>query len=206
MLEGAAATALLAKAVADTEAAPTVVMKATGISSGTAGQSLVMDLTLVPKVGCKGTIGESNEGTFQLVVRGGYTWMKPSNAFYASQKFTQAEIGLVDGRWIKVKSTDAQMGDFSQMCNSSSLIGDLKPTGTGWVATPTTDEGQNVYEITQSGTPGYAYITNTATPMLVKVEDSSASGGTATFTEYSTPLTITEPSAAESIDGSALGF
>ena len=64
------------------------------------------------------------------------------------------------------------MGDFSQMCNSSSLIGEIKPTGTGWAATPTTDEGQNVYEITQSGQPGYGYITNTATPMLVKVEDS----------------------------------
>jgi len=27
-----------------------------------------------------------------------------------------------------------------------------------------------------------------------------------TFTEYSTPLTISGPSASESIDGSALGF
>jgi hypothetical protein len=202
---GAAAAALMAKAVADTEAAPTVVVKATGISSGTAGQSLVMDLTLVPKVGCEGTIGESKTESFQLVVRGGFTWMKPSSGLYASMKLTQAEIGLMDGRWIKVKSTDAQMGDFSQMCNSSSLIGGIKPTGTGWAATPTTDEGQNVYEITQSGAPGYGYVTNTATPMLVKVEDSS-SGGVMAFTEYSTPLSISEPSAAESIDGSALGF
>jgi len=205
-LDSAAAAALMAKAVADTEAAPTVVVKATGISSATAGQSVIMDLTVVPKVGCEGTVGESKSGTFQLVVRSGYTWMKPSSGFYASMNFTQAEIGLIDGRWIKVKSSDAQMGDFSQMCNASSLMGETKPTGTGWVATPTTDDGRNVYEITQAGQPGYGYVTNTATPMLVKVEDSSASGGVITFTEYSTPLTITEPSAAESIDGSALGF
>ena len=103
-LTGAAAIALMAKAVADTEAAPTVVVKATGISSGTACESLGMDLTLVPKVGCEGTIGESKTESFQLVVRGGYTWMKPSGGLYASMKLTQAEISLMDGRWIKVKS------------------------------------------------------------------------------------------------------
>jgi hypothetical protein len=205
-LTGAAATALMAKAVADTEAAPTVVVKATGIPGGTGGQPISFDLTLVQKAGCEGTFGQSKTETFQLVVSDGYTWMKGSNGFYASINLTQADIGLFDGRWIKLKSTDAQMGSFSQLCDLSSLFGSMKPTGTGWVAAPTTYEGRSVYEISQSGTPGYGYVTNSAAPMLVGAEDPSKSGGDMTFTEYRTPLTITEPSAADSIDGSGLGF
>jgi hypothetical protein len=42
--------------------------------------------------------------------------------------------------------------------------------------------------------------------MLVAAGAQSESGGDLTLTEYSTPLTISEPSAAESIDGSGLGY
>ena len=74
------------------------------------------------------------------------------------------------------------------------------------MATPTTYQGQSAYKVTQAGQPGYAFVTNSATPMLAKLAEPSANGGVITFTEYSTPLTITAPSAAESIDGSALGI
>ena len=42
--------------------------------------------------------------------------------------------------------------------------------------------------------------------MLLRVDDTAQSGGLLTVTEYSTPPAITEPSAADSIDGDALGF
>jgi hypothetical protein len=42
--------------------------------------------------------------------------------------------------------------------------------------------------------------------MLAGAEGPSKSGGDMTFTEYGAPLTISEPSAAQSIDGSALGL
>ena len=66
--------------------------------------------------------------------------------------------------------------------------------------------GQSAYEVTQSGQQGYAFVTNSATPMLAKLAEPGSSGGVITFTEYSTPLTITAPTAAESIDGSKLGI
>jgi hypothetical protein len=206
-LDGAAATALLAKAVADTKAAPSVVVKTASIPDGTAGQSLSIDLTMVQKVGCQGTIAQSKTESFQLVVRDGFIWMKPSQGFYASLKFTQAEMALVADRWIKVKSTDSQAASFADLCNFSSLFGSMgTPTGTSYVATPTTYEGHSVYEIIASGQPGYAYITNSATPTLAELDIPGKTGGSMTFTVSGTPLTITAPSAAESIDGSALGF
>jgi hypothetical protein len=206
-LTGTAATALVTKAVANTKAAPSVVVKGTGVSTGTAGQTVSFDLTLVQTAGCQGTIAQSKTETFQLVETGGSVWLKPSTAYYASLKISKAALALVADKWIKVKSTDTQIGDLPKICSFSGLFGSLKtPTGAAYVATPTTYAGQPVYEVSQSGQQGYAYVTNSATPMLAKLAEPGASGGVITFTESSTPLTITAPSAAESIDGSALGI
>jgi hypothetical protein len=206
-LTGTAATALVTKAVANTKAAPSVVVKGSGVSTGTAGQTVTFDLTLVQKAGCEGTIAQSKTETFQLVETGGSVWLKPSTAYYASLKISKAALALVADKWIKVKSTDSQIGDLPKICSFSGLFGSLKtPTGASYVATPTTYQGQSAYEVTQAGQQGYAYVTNSATPMLAKLAEPGASGGVITFTEYSTPLTITAPSAAESIDGSALGI
>jgi hypothetical protein len=206
-LTGTAATALVTKAVANTKAAPSVVVKGNGVSTGTAGQTVSFDLTLVQKAGCQGTIAQSKTETFQLVETGGSVWLKPSTAYYASLKISKAALALVADKWIKVKSTDTQIGDLPKICSFSGLFGSLKtPTGAAYVATPTTYQGQHVYEVTQSGQHGYAYVTNSATPMLAKLAEPGSTGGVITFTVYSTPLTITAPSAAESIDGSALGI
>jgi hypothetical protein len=206
-LTGTAATALVTKAVANTKAAPSVVVKGTGVSTGTAGQTVTFDLTLVQKAGCQGTIAQSKTETFQLVETGGSVWLKPSTAYYASLKISKEALALVADKWIKVKSTDSQIGDLPKICSFSGLFGSLKtPTGASYVATPTTYQGQSAYEVTQAGQQGYAFVTNSATPMLAKLAEPGASGGVITFTAYSTPLTITAPSAAESIDGSALGI
>ena len=206
-LTGTAATALVTKAVANTKAAPSVVVKGTGVSTGTAGQTVTFDLTLVQKAGCQGTIAQSPTETFQLVETGGSVWLKPSAAYYASLKISKEAQALIADKWIKVKSTDAQIGDLPKICSFSGLFGSLKTTtGASYVATPTTYQGQSAYEVTQAGQQGYAFVTNSATPMLAKLAEPGASGGVITFTEYSTPLTITAPSAAESIDGSALGI
>jgi hypothetical protein len=206
-LTGTAATALVATAVANTKAAPSVVVKGTGVSTGTAGQTVSFDLTLVQKVGCQGTIAQSKTETFQLVETGGSVWLKPSTDYYASLKISKAALALVADKWIKVKSTDTQIGDLPKICSFSGLFGSLKtPTGASYVATPTTYQGQSAYEVTQSGQQGSAFVTNSATPMLAKLAEPGSTGGVITFTEYSTPLTITAPSAAESIGGSALGI
>ena len=206
-LTGTAATALVTKAVANTKAAPSVVVKGTGVSTGSTGQTVSFDLTLVQNVGCQGTIAQSATETFQLVEAGGSVWLKPSAAYYASLKLSQAAQALVADKWIKVKSTDSQIGDLPKICSFSGLFGALKtPSGASFVATPTTYQGQSAYEVTQSGQAGYAFITNTGTPMLAKLAEPGANGGVITFTEYSTPLTITTPPAAETIDGSALGI
>ena len=161
-LTGAAAAALLTKAIANTQAAASVRVtgNATGTGSGTAGsggQPVAFDLTLVRNVGCEGTIALSKAQTFQLVETGGYVWILPSNAYYASLHLDKAALALIADKYIRVKSTDKQLGDLAQECTFAGLLGSMsKPTGKDYTAVPVTYNGGPAYEVTQSGQQGTA--------------------------------------------------
>jgi hypothetical protein len=209
-LTGAAATALVTKAIANTQAAASVRVagNATATGSGTAGSGAVaFDLTLVRNVGCEGTIALSKAETFQLVETGGYVWILPSNAYYASLHLDKAALALIADKYIKVKSTDKQLGDLGQECTFAGLLGSIsKPTGKDYTAVPVTYNGGPAYEVTQSGQQGTAFVANTATPLVLKITAPQKGGGTITFTNYNATKTITAPTDAESIDGSQLGI
>jgi hypothetical protein len=210
-LTGASATALVSKAIANTQAAASVRVagNATGTGSGTAGsgQPVAFDLTLVRNVGCEGTIALSKAQTFQLVETGGYVWILPSNAYYASLHLDKAALALIADKYIRVKSTDKQLGDLAQECTFTGLLGSMsKPTGKDYTAVPVTYNGGPAYEVTQSGQQGTAFVANTATPLILKITDPQKGGGTITFTNYNATKTITAPTDAESIDGSQLGI
>ena len=204
---GAATTALITKAIANTKAAPSLTVIGSGVSTGSSSQRVSFDLTLVQKAGCRGTIALSKTETFQLVETGGFVWLKPSNAYYTSLHISKAALALIGDKYIKVPTGNSNVADLSKICSFSGLFGELPtPTGTSYVATPTTYQGQSAYKVTQSGQPGYLYLTNSSTPMLAKLAEPTASGGVITFTEYSVPLQVTAPSDAESIDGTQLGL
>ena len=211
---GAAATALITKAIANTKASSSLVVVGSGIPAGTgtgtgssSSQQVSFTLTLAQKAGCRGTIALSKVESFQLVETGGYVWLKPTSAFYATLHLSQAALALVADKYIKVPTNNAQVADLAKICSFSGLFGQLPtPTGTSYVATPTTYNGKSAYKITQTGQAGYAYITNSSTPMLVKLAEPTASGGVIGFTEYSAPPAIVAPSDAESINGTKLGL
>jgi len=214
-LTGAAATALVTKAIANTQAAASVRVAghatATGTGTGTGSaansQPVTFDLTLVKNAGCAGTIALSKTESFQIVATGGYVWILPSTAFYASMHLSKAALALIADKYIKVKSTDRQIGDLGKECTFSGLLGSMsKQNGKDYAAVPATYEGAPAYEVTQTGQQGTAVVSNTATPLLLKLTDQQANGGTITFTDYNATKTIAAPTAAESIDGSQLGI
>jgi hypothetical protein len=214
-LTGTAATALVTKAIDNTQAAASVRVAGraagTGTGKGTgsaaSSQLVTFDLTLVKNVGCEGTIALSKTESFRIVATGGYVWILPSTAFYSSLHLSNAALALVADKYIKVKSTDSQIGDLAKECTFSGLLGSMtKRNGKDYTAAPVTFDGAPAYEITQTGQQGTAFVSNTATPLLLKLTDPRASGGTITFTDYNATKTITAPTAAESIDGSQLGI
>jgi hypothetical protein len=208
VVTGAAATALINKAIANTRAAPSLLVVGSGVSTGGSnGQQVSFNLTMVQKVGCRGSIALTKVQSFQLVETGGYIWLKPTNAYYASLHISQAALALVADKYIKVSTSNAQVADLTKICSFTGLFGALPaPTGTSYVATPTTYDGQSAYKVTNTGKPGYIYITNSSTPVLAKLAEPTVGGGAINFTEYSEPVQITAPSAAESIDGSKIGL
>jgi hypothetical protein len=211
-LTGAAATALVTKAIANTRAAASVRVagSANATASATAGsgtQPVTFDLTLVKNVGCQGTLALSKTQTFQLVETGGYVWILPSSAYYQSLHLDKAALALIANKYIKVKSTDKQIGDLGKECTFTGLLGSMSDvTGKDYTAVPVTYNGGPAYEVTQSGQQGTAFVANTATPLLLKITDPQKGGGTITFTSYNATKTITAPTAAESIDGSQFGI
>jgi len=60
-----------------------------------------------------------------------------------------------------------------------------------------------VLQIRATGQPGSEYVTNSASPEIVRLDTSS---GILDFSDYNAPLTLTPPPASETVDGSKYGF
>ena len=192
---GNAASALAAKAFANTQAAQSVRVAGQAVGTDSNGQRVSIDLTLVRSVGCTGTIALSKALVFKIVQTGGTVWLLPSTAFYQSVHLSKEALALVQDKYIRVKATDSQFADLAKICTTNQLIGALpKPSGTSLTATPTTFNGQSAYAVTQAGNPGTAYISSGATPVLLQVAAPGKDGGTIRFTDYNATKTITPPS------------
>jgi hypothetical protein len=207
-LTGAVAVTLAENAVTGTEAAKSVRVAGQHVGTGSGSQQVTFDLTLVKNVGCTGTISLSTAQTFKIIDTGGYVWLLPNSAFYTSLHISKAAQALLADKYIKVKSTDKQIGTLGQICTFSGLFGELqKPTGNSYTATPTTYHGQAAYEVAQAGKTGTAIVSNTTPPLLLQISDlKTSSGGTITFSNYNALAAITAPSAAETVDGTQLGI
>ncbi len=132
---------------------------------------------------------------------------KPSDAFYASLGTSKAALSLLEGKYIKVKSDDSLVGNISQLCTLNDLLGTVgqAPRG-GYTDTLSTVQGQPAIRIAQPGHSGYAYVCDSAKPVLLEVTAPGASGGSITFSDYDAPVRIAVPPAAQTIDGSELGL
>lgn len=201
-LTGAPATALIATATTNSEAAAS--MRMVGSTSGS--QSISFDLTLVKNVGCEGTMTES-AGEFKLVDTAGYIWVLPNAAFYQSEKISSATIALIGNRYLKMKSTDTSLGDFNQLCVFSTLFGQLTTVkGPGYTAVPVTYGGTAAYKLTSADGTATVYVSRGAAPLLLNLTSLGNGGGTFTFSGYGAVTSVTEPTAAESIDASQIGL
>ena len=177
------------------------------VSAGRGSQTVTFGLTLVKNGGCEGTIALSKTQTFQIVETGGYVWMLPAPAFYASLRLSKAGQARVDGKYIRVKSGDKQLAGLTRICTFGGLFGPL-PTaaGPGYVATPSRFHGGPAYKLATTGSPGTAYISTAAKPLVLMISDPDSGGGAITFSDYNAVVAITPPAAAATIDGSKLGL
>jgi hypothetical protein len=200
-LSGLSADQIANKAVADLKAASTVHVTGSVTSSG---ETVNLDLTLVRAQGCTGSMAVAGTGSFQLTAIGNQVWIKPDQQFWKKEGATAAVLNVVSGKYMKVKAT-SQLGSLSGFCQPSQLAGNFGGPSSGLVkGTTTTISGQQALQIKQPGESASLYVSDNATPQILRL--AGGSHGTIDFSDYNKSVTLTPPSAADTLNGAKYGL
>ncbi len=202
-LAGLTAQQIATKAVAATEAAP--VARVTG-SGSDSGQTITVDLTLVHGKGCEGTLGEGNLGSLQLIDNGPTTWILPDSTFYRTSGAPASVAALLAGKYLETASDNSDVASLSQLCSMSKLLSQFTVDAGSGKGTVTTIDGQSAVEINDKSGAGHAWVTDTATPELLRIQKAGSSGGEINFTYPASAPAPAPPPASETVDGSKYGF
>ena len=204
-LAALSADAIGNKASADTFAATSVHVAGTGSDSGT---PFSLALTIGRSSDCEGTFSEGAKGSFQLILIGKTVWVKPNDTFWKVNGGTDSSVlSILAGKWIEDSSGGSGLGSLSTMCSLSGMFGSLKSTATDLTkGTTSTVDGQRVLSLTQSGQAGTVYVSDTADPVIVRMAQPGAGGGSVDLTEYGAPFSVTAPPASQTLSGKDYGF
>lgn len=204
-LASTSAKQVLTKAISNLKAAPTFGLSGNLTDSG--GHTTV-DLKYKHGTGCKGTIAVAGKGSFALVVIGTTAWVQLDDTFwrtYAGSNAQQA-IALFHGRYLKGSTTNANVASLTQLCDVNSLASQLSVPTDVVKGKVTTLGGQQVLPLIDKAKGGTLYVTDTSSPQVVQVVNTTAGeSGKITFT-MGNPVTLTAPPASQTIDGSSFGF
>jgi len=204
-LAGMSAKQVVNKAVGDLKSASSFSLAGTVDDSG---GDYTVHLDYKPGTGCKGTVAQAGHGSFDMVVMGTTAWVKPDNAFwraYAGSKAPQV-IALLGGRYLKGSTSNANVAQVTKLCDVSALTSSLSLPTDVVKDKVTTVSGEQVLPLTDKAKGGTLYVTDTSSPQLVELVNTTAgNGGKISFT-IGHPVTLTAPPASQSVDGSLFGF
>lgn len=194
---------IVARAVADTKNARSV--RITGKTSDS-GQTLKFDLLLVRGQGCEGSIVESKSGSFRLIDKGTSIWILPDAKFYRSQAGANAEVlAILNGKYLAEQASGSGLGSLAALCTLSTLLSGFNGLAGLSKRTAPPINGQPVVELSDAGDSGRVYVSDAATPRLLRVDVPGAGGVLLDFS-YGNHGAITPPPASQVLDGSKYGF
>jgi len=193
------------EAVDNLQAAPSLTMDGAGTESG---QTVSVNLGIIPGKGCTGTIGEGSKGSVSVVEIGASLYLKLDNTMWQTIAGSEAAkvVQLVDGRYVKESASSSTSGA-SSSCNISQVFGPNMLSATFTKDQVTTLDGIRVLPLKDSD-GGTMYVSDTSKPELVEI---SVPKGTASTTGQFTinvgaPVTLTAPPASQVINASDLGL
>lgn len=153
---------------------------------------ITLDMNLLAGKGGRGQLSESGLA-FELIQVGGTVYIKGSPAFYKHIGGTAA-AQLLQGKWLKAPSSDANFASLSQLTDLRQLVdqtlashGSLKKSGT------TTIAGQKVVGITDTTKGGTLYIATTGKPYPIEISKGGSGGGKITFDRWNAGVTLAAP-------------
>ena len=195
-LAGMTAGQIYAQSLDSLKAASSVHL--TGSIAGPAG-ALTMNLTEGPG-GCTGTLSAPGAGSVGLVGIGSKLWIKPDLQYMKAAGATAAATNLLTGKYV---TTTGKSANLATLCGLSRITSQLGTGSSFTKGAATTISGQRVLQIKATGQPGSEYVTNSASPQVVRLDTGS---GIMNFSDYNAPLTLAPPPASQTVDGSKYGF
>jgi hypothetical protein len=203
-LAGMSGQQIVAKAVDGLKAVPSFSMAgAVTDSSGTYN----VNLSYKQGTGCKGTVAQPGKGSFAMIVIGKTAWVKPDEAFWRANAGSQASaaIALLDGRYLKGSTSNANVASLTRLCDVTTLTTSLTQVTDVAKGKAAIRHGQRVLPLIDKAKGGTLYVTDSATPEIVEL--ANARGGNRGKLTFSyAPVTLTPPPPSQSVDGSRLGF
>lgn len=205
-LAGMSGHQIVAKAIADTEAASFVTY--TGMVPAR-GQFVPVWLVTAKGEGCRGTIQDSSPaGRFEIIVHGSSVWLQPDGMFWASGAgVAPSSLASVAGKYLAVSSSSKYLAALAGICALGPIFQGSGSKGDDYSSPePAYVDGQDTRLIIDNSTiaGGMFYVTETARPLIVRFIPSGDSP--VNFTYLSTAPLIAAPPAREVIDGSRYGF
>jgi hypothetical protein len=204
-LSGLSAAQIAGKAIANLKTASTVHVAG---PTKDAGQTGVLNMSLVHGKGCQGTLALQGKGSVLLVVIGKLTWIKADSLFLKSYGVEPAALSILSGKYIKTTTNSASGSGLSTFCDPSELasgIGDH--IGRLVKGTTTTISGHPALQVRDPTGSDSMYVSISAQPRILRLGGGSiANGGHLDFTAYDSPVQLTAPPASQTLDGAKYGF
>lgn len=198
-------TKVLAEAVADLEAAPSVTMNGAGVD---AGQYVTSYIGIVPGKGCTGSVmqgAQGADGILTYTTIGQTVYFKPDSTMWQAMAGADATkiAASVDGRYVKDPLSDGNLHGIGS-CAIAGPVTEGKAVTKGQV---TVLNGIQVVPIEDS-LGDVMYVTDTSRPEVVQDDTAPVAGTTDPAGEYTytlgAPVKLIPPPAKQVVSGASI--
>lgn len=202
-LAGQDSGTILNKALADTKTAPSLSIHLVGSDSGS---KLTIDSTIISGTGCQGTMAESGQGSFKFIDNGKTGWINADAAFWkANGGGDPAVLSMFVGKYLKTNDKSLT-GTFTQFCDLTQLLSGFSGPAAGMPQSQATLNGQPAIKLSDTGDKAVLYVSDTAKPVLLKLNDPSPGGETIDFSGYGAGTQLTLPPSSQVVNGDKYGM
>jgi hypothetical protein len=168
------------------------------------GQSYNLNATL-GKSNCKGTFATTSKGSYSILKVNGSTYFSADDTFWKLAHAAGSSLTLLDGKYLKVGPDSATLNALGVLCHPSQLASSFTGQVSGMVERGyTTINGQKALHITDTADPDGVYVSDTASPEVLRLD--AGNNANLYFTDYNAPLNLTAPPANLTLDGKKYGF
>lgn len=188
------ASQIAKKAVADFKSASSFRYSGSGKA---AGQTVSLSLSVTSK-GCAGSISDSKQGGFVVVMVGTTVWIQPNDKFWETAGVPASGLPAVHGKWVETTGTGSASlyAAFGPLCKraqiASTLLGKLPSLTKGKTIKIS---GHPALQLRNKSGSESIYVSVASKPEILR----ASYHGTVNFSAYNARVNLTPPPASDVI-------